>query len=293
VFAAIRQARPTRLYVAADGPRADRSGEADRCAEVRRIATAVDWPGELKILFREQNMGCRRAVSKGIDWFFEQVEEGIILEDDCVPDPSYFRFAQELLTRYRDDKRVMVIAGNHFHGAAHQPPYNYFFSRYPHCWGWASWRRAWQLYDREMSLWLALRDSDWLLGIGSGSRPFQRYWTDIFDQAYANKVDSWAYRWLFSCWVQNGLAILPARNLVINIGFGEDATHTKGSNSLELKLEALDFPLTHPPYILRDVEADRWTDRHVFGIGNRWIIIKNSVRQIPGVQLAVNLLRHQ
>lgn len=292
VFEAIRKVRPARLYVAADGPREGRKGEAERCERARKIATSADWPCEVVTLFQEKNLGCRLAVSSAIDWFFEHVEEGIILEDDCVPDPSFFRFTQELLDRYRDDKRVMVISGNHFHGTAHKPSHSYFFSRYNHCWGWASWRRAWQLYDHEMSLWPELRKSDWLLGVGSGSRFFKHCWTETFDQAYAGKVDSWAYRWTFSCWAQNGLTILPARNLVANIGFGEDATHTQGSNhgGSNLQLEALDFPLAHPLDMVRDVVADRWTDCHMLGMG-RWALVKHFIRQIPGVNLLVRILR--
>ena len=292
VFEAMKKAKPAKLFVAADGPRAGCAGEDQQCAMARRIATAVDWPCKVKTLFRKENLGCRRAVSTAIDWFFEHVEDGIILEDDCVPDPSFFRYTQELLDYYRDDNRVMVISGDHFHGDAHQPPYSYFFSRYNHCWGWASWRRAWRLYDRDMSKWPGLRESDWLLCIGNGNRLFQRYWTEIFDLAHADKIDSWAYRWTFSCWVQNGLTILPARNLVTNIGFGVGATHTKGRNDMQsnLKLEQLDFPLCHPSDMVRDVAADLWTDRYVLSIRGL-TLFKKIVRKIPGVPALVRLLR--
>lgn len=292
VIDALRQTKPTHLFVAADGPRPTRPDEKVKTETARKIATTIDWPCEVKTLFRTENMGCRLAVSSAIDWFFEHVEEGIILEDDCVPDPSYFPFAQELLARYRNDKRVMVVAASHFHGEAHKPPHSYFFSRYNHCWGWASWRRAWQMYDREMSLWPALCKSNWLLGIGNGNRLFQRYWTEIFDRAYAGDVDSWAYRWTFSCWTQNGLTILPSRNLVTNIGFDIDATHTNGCDNFELhsKLESIDFPLTHPPCMVQDIAADAWSDRHWFGI-SRWDSLKKLVRQIPVVENLVKIIR--
>jgi hypothetical protein len=292
VFKAIRDARPPRLYFASNAPNLANEGERQRVEEVRSLLNLVDWQCEVYTLFRDEYLPVKSSISSAIDWFFDHEEEGIILEDDCVPDLSYFRYAQELLARYRDDKRVMVISGDHFHGAAHQPPYSYFFSRYNHCWGWASWRRAWQLYDRDMSLWPELRDTDWLLGVGSGSRPFQRYWTDIFDSAYAGKVDTWDYQWTFSCWAQHGLTILPARHLVTNIGFGEGATHTKGNNILEAELnrESLDFPLTHPPVMVRDVVADKWSDCHVFGI-SKLASLKNTVRKMPGVQTLVKNLR--
>jgi len=275
VINALRQIKPKHLYVAADGSRTGRPEEKEKTEAARKAATAIDWPCEVKTLFREDNLGCRRSVSGAIDWFFENVEEGIILEDDCVPDPGYFRFAQELLARYRDDNRVMVIGASHFQGEAHQPPHSYYFSRNNHCWGWASWRRAWQLYDRDMSLWPALRESDWLLGIGNGSRSFKRYWTEIFDRAHAGKIDSWAYRWTFSCWAQNGLSILPSKNLVNNIGFENDATHTAGANKWGLELEQMKLPLVHPPCMARDVEADEWSDRNLFSIYKR-----NSIRSI-------------
>ena len=258
----------------------------------RSIATAVDWPCEVKTLFRDENLGCRRAVSSANDWFFEHVEEGIILEDDCIPSPSFFRYAGELLERYRNDERVMAIAAKHHGAACHSPsPYSYFFSHYNHCWGWASWRRAWQYYDHDMSLWPALRESDWLFGIGNGSRLFQRYWTSIFDLAYAGKVDSWAYRWTFSCWAQNALSVLPARNLVTNVGLGNDATHTKNSEHMEScsKLESMDFPLVHPPCMVRNVGADTWSDRNVFGIVH--FSLKNLVREIPRLHAFVRSLR--
>lgn len=273
VMDALRGIKPKYLYIAADGPRTTGPEERAKTDAARKIATVIDWPCEVKTLFREDNLGCRQAVSGAIDWFFENVEEGIILEDDCVPDPSYFRFASELLLRYRDDERVMSIGAVHFPGAAHQPPYGYFFSRNQHCWGWASWRRAWRLYDREMSNWPTLRESDWLLGLGDGNRMFQRYWTDIFDRAHAGKIDSWAYRWTFSCWEQNGLSILPVKNLVKNIGFESDATHTAGGNKWELDLERMAFPLVHPAHMVRDNKADAWSDRHVFLI-HHWSVLR-------------------
>jgi hypothetical protein len=292
VFDVVRQAKPVRLYIAADGPRPGQEGEKERCEQVRQIAKGVDWPCDVRTLFRDENLGCRRAVSSAIDWFFEQEEAGIILEDDCVPEQGFFRYAEELLERYKEDERVMVIAALHFHGEAHKPSHSYFFSRYGHCWGWASWRRAWQHYDHNMALWPKLRDTDWLLGIGNGSPIFRRYWTAIFDSAYADKVDSWAYRWLFSCWAQNGLAILPSKNLVTNVGFGEAATHTvKGGGPLEnLPLERLHFPLNHPSDMVRDVAADNWTDHHVFRIGITGVL-KQSLWRIPGLIRIIRFLR--
>jgi len=288
VFEAIRQAKPKQLFVAADGPRADRSGEEEKCEEVRQIATKVDWDCEIKTLFREKNLGCRIAVSSAIDWFFENVEEGIILEDDCLPHPTFFCFASELLKYYRDDKRIMCISAQHFHRDAHKTEHSYFFSRYNHCWAWASWRRAWSYYDYEMSQWPALRATDWLLSIGDGSKSFQNYWKRIFNTAYAGKIDSWAYRWTLSCWAQSGLTILPTVNLVRNIGFDCRATHcTKGNDIISNSpLQEIRFPLNHPPTMVRDVEADVWEDRNVFRI----TAVINMMQRIYATQVCKSLI---
>jgi hypothetical protein len=291
VFEAIRRARPVRLYIAADGPR-DRLGEKELCEEVRHIATAVDWPCEVSTLFQEVNLGCKHAVSDGITWFFQHEEAGIILEDDCLPHESWFPFAQELLDRYRDDERIMNISAQHFHRDAHTPLHSYFFSRCNSCWGWASWRRAWAHYDRDMKLWPALRHTDWLLHIGDGSELFRRFWTRTFDMCHAGKIDTWDYQWKFSCWAQSGLAILPANNLVTNIGFGANATHTKSRDGINdgLPLEKMEYPLIHPNYMVRDVVTDRWTDHHVYGIGLKDEIM-TTLRQLPGVKSLVKTLR--
>src|SRR5690606_25794702 len=154
------------------------------------------------------------------------------------------------------------ISAQHFHGATHTPPQSYFYSRYGHCWGWATWRRAWKDYDGNMSLWPSLRSTNWLRELGGGRRSFERYWCGIFDLCSAGRIDSWAYPWTFSCWTQNGLSILPGRNLVTNIGFGDGATHTKQGDDrwASLPLEELTFPLEHPPARVRDSWADSWTD---------------------------------
>ncbi len=267
-FEAIRAARPARLYVAADGPRPDRLGEAEQCERVRAIVTAVDWPCEVKTLFRSKNLGCRLAVSGALDWFFKAEPEGIVLEDDCLASADWFLFAQEMLDRYRDDERIMCVSASHFHGAAHVPDHSYFFSRYNHCWGWASWRRAWRLYDSDMAAWPALRAAGWLRGVGLGSRAFEAYWGDIFDRVHAQQINSWAYRWMFSCWAQSGLSVLPERNLVSNIGFDNNATNTSAGDPLEgvTPLESIGFPLSHPSHVIPDLAADLWTDRNIFGI---------------------------
>jgi hypothetical protein len=296
VMEAIRAAGPTRLYVAADGPR-DGNGEDQRCEEARRIATEVSWQCEVKTLFRARNLGCRLGVSTAIDWFFEHEEEGIILEDDCVPSQSFFRYCGELLERFRHDERIMHISGSNFQQGRSVTPYSYYFSRYPHCAAWASWRRAWRLYDSDMSLWVNYRLSQALRSWGDGDPTFTSYWTEIFDQIARNEPDSWAYRWTFTCWAHHGLTCLPVRNLVTNIGFGPDATHTKNANGSGARLprEELEFPLRHPSLVVRNVEADSFTQTHHFGAQINSSPRRNSVivtarKLVEGVPLAAMLL---
>src|SRR5712691_1210425 len=162
-FAAIRAARPTQLFIIADGPRPNVSGDEEKCAATRAVVEKVDWPCQILRKFAESNLGLRRNVSEGLDWVFRQTEEAIILEDDCLPDPTFFPFCDAMLERYRDDGRIGMISGTN--PSAHLAPpdgESYFFSRYYYIWGWATWRRAWQLYDREMTAWPAMRRSGWL-----------------------------------------------------------------------------------------------------------------------------------
>ncbi len=267
MFESVRKAQPSRLYVAADGPRRDRAAEAQACDETRRIATSVDWPCVVQTLFRSGNLGCRVGVSTAIDWFFEHEEEGIILEDDCVPSASFFPYCAELLERFRDDQRIMCISGDNFQRGRSVTPYSYYLSRYMHCWGWATWRRAWRLYDRDMALWPEFRDAQGLRAWSDGDDAFARYWTEIFDAAAAGKIDSWAYRFLFTCWAHNGLSCLPERNLVSNIGFGEESTHTTETDHWQscLPADELSFPLKHPPFIFRSADADAFEQEHSYG----------------------------
>ena len=280
VFAAIREARPARLYVAADGPRPDRAGEAERCAEARRIATEVDWPCEVRTLFRDQNLGCRRAVSGAITWFFEHEEEGIILEDDCVPHPSFFAFCGELLERYRDDRQIMCITGNNFQADMKGWPYSYYYSIFNHCWGWASWRRAWAFYDSELEGFdptVAPRKLDRLCRV----RGFGDHWARIFDRVKTGQIDSWAYIWTWTCFRHGGLTCTPRVNLVSNIGFGESGTHTTARVSPFANMETFEMeqPLVPPPAKKSEATFDRYAARNHFGIG-RHTLLRRARRKL-------------
>ncbi len=265
VFETIRQAKPSKLFVVADGPRAEQTRESEQCAAARAIIEQVDWNCEVFKNYSDVNLGCKQCVSNGLDWVFNTVEEAIILEDDCRADPTFFPFCEELLDYYREDMRVMAISGVNFQFGRQRTEYSYYFSGYPHCWGWATWRRAWQCYDRDMKLWPEIRDGGWLKDLLSDSSTVS-CWKKPFQANYDEQIDSWAYRWLFSCWIQNGLAILPNVNLVSNIGFDKNATHTTvKSNFTNVARKKMIFPLQHPPFMLRDTIADDFTLKTHFG----------------------------
>jgi hypothetical protein len=271
VFDRIREARPPKLFIAADGPRADRPHEAQLCQETRAVVEQVDWDCEVHTLFREQNLGCRRAVSSAIDWFFAQVEAGIILEDDCLPDLSFFPYCAELLERYRDDERVMMISGCNFHDQSHLPDQSYYFIGIYHIWGWATWRRAWAHYDITLSQWPTLRETDWLKG-WLNSDDTARVWHNIFDMMHYHPIDSWAYSWVYSGWQQHGLAIQPVVNLISNLGFDERATHTREPDSWlgRLPVHSLTFPLKHPVGMIRNYATERFEAKNLFGAQPLW-----------------------
>ena len=266
VINALRPIGPTQLYVACDGPNPDRPGEAHKVEATRSLIDhEIDWPCEIHKLYSDVNQGCRLGVSRAITWFFEHVEEGIILEDDCVPHPDFFPYCQNLLDRYRYDNRVWCISGSNFQNGHWRGNGSYYFSRYNHCWGWASWRRCWQHYDAELSNWPLFRDSGYLRSVFEDPIELS-YWYRIWQVLYVTgKPDSWAYRWMFTCSINGGLTALPNRNLVSNVGFGQDATHTTGKapdTSISFGIDSHH----HPSFVLRDSSADCYTfDNHYGG----------------------------
>jgi hypothetical protein len=263
VFQAIRQAQPQQLLVIADGPRADRPGEAEKCAATRAIIDRVDWECEVLINYSDINLGCKRRVSSGIDWVFSQVEEAIILEDDCLPAPSFFPFCQTLLEKYREDDRVMMISGDNFQPEDGQFEDSYYFSKYIHIWGWATWRRAWQHYDVEMTSWQNFRDKR-LLNAVCPDPIENEYWFKIFDDVASGDVDTWDYQWVYTCWQQSGMSIMPTVNLISNIGFRDDATHTSGESPWAAMPVGNIQTIRHPIFVLRNQDADMYTFETVF-----------------------------
>ncbi|MBE8995547.1 glycosyltransferase family 2 protein [Microcystis aeruginosa] len=262
VFEAIRQAKPPKLLVVADGPRLDKSDDIEKCKAARAVIERVDWDCEVLKNYSDLNLGCRKRVSSGLDWVFSTVEKAIILEDDCLPHPSFFRFCQELLEHYQNDERIMSIIGCNFQFGRQRTKYSYYFSQINLIWGWATWRRAWHYYDSDMSLWREVKQDNLLKYILRDPQEV-KYWTKIFQRTYDEDINSWGYRWILSCFLQHGLAVTPNRNLVSNVGFGVNATHTTNDSSPinSVNVEAMEFPLCHTPYMIPHIDADKFTYR--------------------------------
>jgi hypothetical protein len=261
VFEAIRKAKPPRLYVAADGPRQDVYSDFKKCADARKIIEQVDWDCKVETLFQNKNLNCGIGPSSAFAWFFKHEEEGIILEDDCLPSQSFFWFCEELLERYRHDSRVMHIGGNNFlNGWQKDSDYSYYFSRSGHIWGWATWKRAWKKFDFKIKNYPKAKQNG-LFNYFFLNRMEKMYRLRKFNQTIAKdgSVDWWDYQWDLARYLNSGLAIVPNTNLVKNLGFGESATHTIHANSKSASMDTSDviFPLRHPPFMIRDAVSDK------------------------------------
>jgi hypothetical protein len=260
VFDSIRSYQPDRLYIAADGPRKEKPGETEVCSEVREFITgAIDWPCEVKTLFREDNLGCKNAVSSAITWFFDNEEEGIILEDDCLPHPDFFIFCDTLLEYHRNNEQVMIISGNNFQDGKKWGEASYYYSRFSHIWGWAGWRRAWKKYSTEMEQ-LEAFGRDHVIYNLFGHRRIEKYFLNKFRLVRNNQINTWDYQWQYTVWANGGLSILPNMNLVQNIGIGEaNATHTSKFSSADSSATSSLGSLTHPLFQVSELDADLHT----------------------------------
>lgn len=247
VFDAIRQAKPTQLFVIADGPRPGRPDEIESCAATRQIIEQVDWACEVVKNYADTNMGCGQRVSSGISWVFEQVEEAIFLEDDCLPHPLFFEFCDQLLERYRYDQRVMMVSGTNILKEWKSDVQSYHFSHYTTIWGWASWRRAWQYYDFSMRDWSSLEAQQRVKDVLGHEKLFLSR-KKAYDAVHNGDVDTWDLQWAFTRLLNSGLSVVPSVNLISNIGFDADATHTTSADDPRSKLKTyeLRFPLKEP-----------------------------------------------
>lgn len=260
VIDSMRPVAPARLFVACDGPNPARPGEVEKVSATRAvIENEIDWPCNIERLYADTNQGCRLGVSRAISWFFEQVEEGIILEDDCVPHPDFFPYCTELLERYRHDTRVWSICGSNFQFGRRRGDASYYFTIHGDSWGWATWRTAWAHYGEAEEKWLDFKQSNRMRDVFPISLE-RDYWKEVFDRLFSEDLpDTWDYQWWLCCWMNNGLHACPNTNLITNSGYGSDATHTiKASELSRIPLEPLG-ELTHPSFVLPDREADSYT----------------------------------
>lgn len=265
VFEAIREAKPPRLYVAADGAREIKEGEAEKVQAVREyVMENIDWDCEVKTLFREKNLGCKYAVSGAITWFFENEEQGIILEDDCLPSQSFFWYCEELLERYKNDETVYLISGDARGPESFGMKEDYGFCKYPMIWGWASWARVWKNYDPEISDWPKVRDT--LPASISTYKPTIRFWKKTFDQLYRKGIDTWDFQFSYLLLRNGGKCIVPRLNLITNIGFGEGATHTFSAESEFANRTRfdIDIPLKHSPQKNSEIIINEYYDLKEF-----------------------------
>ncbi len=265
VFASIAAQRPSHLLVSCDGPRPNHLNDRTLIEQSRAVIDAIDWPCEVQTLYADVNVGCRKQMARAISWAFTHHEQVIILEDDCLPDPTFYNYCQLLLDRYAQTDQVMMISGDNFQDPQRRSAQaSYYFSGYSHIWGWATWRRAWQHFELEMSSWSLDAHASTLARYCCNDDE-RHYWGGVFGRQQAGEIDTWDYSWQWTCWHQQGLVILPQNNLVTNIGFRGDGTHTLDSghwlaNSPVRPIDAL----VHPETISRDWLADSNTWHQVF-----------------------------
>ena len=273
VFEQIRIAKPSRLYLISDGPRKTREGEAETVAEVRGyVESHIDWDCKVTKNYADSNMGCKKRMASGITWLLQNEEQAIILEDDCKPTQDFFRFMEEMLDKYKDDERVMMVSGYMLLKHVHIKD-SYTFSEFATIWGWATWRRAWDHYDIRISDWEQVKKR------GELKRKFTTlgYIKAVkdFDSVYYNRKDTWDIQWFYTLVKERGLNIVPAVNMVENLGFGrEDATHTTGETDQDFTTHPMEFPLRHPETVALDEAYDRAYDRENWGL---YVVLKRKI----------------
>ncbi len=279
-FSEIRKARPTKLFITADGPRADRPTDTELCRQTREIVQNIDWPCEVKTFFRDKNVGTKIVGPTAIRWFFDNVDRGIILEDDGLPDQSFFTFCEELLEKYKNDRRIMHISGNNFQqkNKYYSVKEDYYFSRIPYIWGWATWKRAWDLFDNDLKLWPHVKAENILLKIFKDDAVVDR-WAYQFDEGLKDTTDprpqarlDWDGRWALTCFAYNAVAITPRVNLVSNIGFDADARTPRNPKDplANVPIQPIGTPLQHPEKIYINTLADKYTLKYIFNINRYW-----------------------
>jgi len=269
---ALSEVRPNKLFVVADGPRPDVFDDMAACLSARKVIDDVDWPCDIHRFYSDVNLGCGKRPSSGIDWVFSHVDRAIILEDDCIPHPSFFSFCEEMLDRYADDIRVMHINGSNFSEVPLPVKSSYCFSKVISCWGWATWRRAWRYHDMAVSGWPILRRGR-ALKYAIGRSRMSKEFSAMLDLAHegVGNVTYWDYQWALACWGHLGISILPKKNLISNCGCGNDATHTfnEKSSLASVPTMLMDNPLVHPEEIIVEYAADRYVMNKINNKGKK------------------------
>ncbi|WP_295712887.1 nucleotide-diphospho-sugar transferase [Mucilaginibacter sp.] len=269
VFSQIRKAKPPRLYIAADGPRVTKPNEAELCKQARAIVSEIDWDCQVQTLFKDVNAGCKNGVSSALDWFFSHEDEGIILEDDCLPADTFFKYCDELLEKYRFDTRIRHIGGSNLQGGKIWGDASYYYSNMTHVWGWAGWRRVWKEYDKNLSRY----DENDVRSVLSNifDEPLiVDAWEEIFKEMKGGLIDTWDYQLTFTNFFNNSLSIIPNHNLISNIGFGVNATHTTHADSAESNIPVVEIgQITHPVYMVPQKQADYITLSREFNVVGR------------------------
>jgi len=263
VLEAIGKIRPSKLFIAADGPRKNKIGEKEKCEEVRNICKKIDWECEVFTLFQEKNLGCKIGATTAVNWFFQNVSEGIILEDDCLPNQSFFTFCKEMLEKYRDNEKILHISGTNLQYGNKREEASYYFSRYIHMWGWATWKRAWEKYDIDMKGLEEYYKSKKIYKLFNNKKE-AKFWISLIKYVTEKNIDTWDAQWVYTLLKSEGMSITPNVNLVENIGFGENATHTKSEGILSnISTERLE-KIIHPESITVNEEADKFVFETIF-----------------------------
>jgi hypothetical protein len=290
VFDVIREIQPKYLFIAADGHRKNKPDDIQKCKETRTIVDQIDWKCELKTLFRDENLGCGKAVSSAITWFFNNVEEGIILEDDCLPNLSFFHYCEELLERYRENDEIMTIAGNNLYDGVVPSNVSYYFSAIPRIWGWATWKNSWQKYVFDANE-ISKKQFKLALNYRFQNSKIKRLWHWRFYLIRKHQIDTWDFQLCFSVLINKGLSIVPCKNMISNIGFNENATHTFKSNSKISNVPTFDIgTLIHPSKINQCIEADEYYHNEGKRILSRMALFYEYIRlQIKNVLFIVGM----
>jgi hypothetical protein len=254
VFDEIKKLKPAILLITADGPRHD--VDIPLVEATRKIVGQIDWPCDVRRNYSDKNLGVKRRMYTGINWVFEHFEQAILLEDDCLPDPTFFPYCTELLEKYRDDDRIMMISGTHMLPEKRWSADSYYFTVMTHIWGWATWRRAWEHYNPDMPDWPADVDGGFP-GDFVPSSVAARFYSKMMADTYTGNLIAWGLAWMYAAWKRKSLTICPSVNLISNIGFGPDATHTRKRDPFaDLPTKPMEFPLAHPEKIVGNIEAD-------------------------------------